>query len=179
MSSEKSGCCSPRLLSIRAGWSVKSPERVLVLYEQGRGGIAAIDLARELVERENANLTVVGVAPQAPSGPRCGNSAIEYNEAVADSVLGDLDEARERLGQAAERASFVLLIDGADQTLEQLAESGGFDLVLLPARRRPLRRGARHPEAGRLRLSVGAEIRIVAPASQTRRPRPGVAADGS
>jgi nucleotide-binding universal stress UspA family protein len=154
-------------------------ERVLVLYEQGRGGSAAIDLARELVERENADLTVVGVAPQAPSGARCGNSAIEYNEMVADSVAGDLNQARERLGQAAERAAFVLLIDGADQTLEQLAASGGFDLVLLPARRRALRRGGRHPEAGRLRLSVGAEVRIVEPASQTRRPRRGVAADES
>jgi nucleotide-binding universal stress UspA family protein len=154
-------------------------ERVLVLYEQSRAGIAAIDLARELAERENADLTVVGVAPQAPSGPRCGNSATEYNEIVADSVAGDLDRVRERLGQAAERAAFVLLIDGADQTFEQLAESGGFDLVLLPARRRPLRRGASHPEAARLRLNVGAEVRIVEPASQTRRPRRGVAADGS
>ena len=162
-----------------AGWTVKSPERVLVLYEQGRGGIAAIDVARGLAEQEKANLTVVAVAPQAPSGPRCGNSAIEYNQAVADSVSGDLDKARARLGQAAERAAFVLLVDGADQTFEQFAESGGFDLVLLPARRRPLRRGARHPEASRLRLSVGAEIRIVEPASQPRRPRPGVAAAGS
>jgi nucleotide-binding universal stress UspA family protein len=154
-------------------------ERVLVLYEQGRAGVAAIDLARELAERENAELTVVGVAPQAPSGARCGNSAIEYNEIVADSVAGDLDRARERLGQAAERVVFVLLIDGADQTFEQLAESGGFDLVLLPARRRPLRRGASHPEAARLRLNVGAEVRIVEPASPTRRPRRRVAADGS
>jgi nucleotide-binding universal stress UspA family protein len=154
-------------------------ERVLVLYEQGRAGVAAIDLARELAERENAELTVVGVAPQAPSGARCGNSAIEYNEIVADSVAGDLDRARERLGQAAERAAFVLLIDGADQTFEQLAESGGFDLVLLPARRRPLRRGASHPEAARLRLNVGAEVRIVEPASPTRRPRWRVGADGS
>jgi hypothetical protein len=151
----------------------------LVLYEQGRGGTAAIDLARELVEQETATLTVVGVAPQAPSGPRCGNSATEYNAAVADSVLGDLEKARKRLGEAAERAAFLLLIDGADQTFEQLAESGGFDLVLLPARRRALLGGARHPEAGRLRLSVGAEIRIVEPASRKRRPRPGVAADGS
>jgi nucleotide-binding universal stress UspA family protein len=153
--------------------------RVLVLYEHGRAGLAAIDAARELAEGENAALTVVAVAPQAPSGPRCGNSATEYNEIVADSVAGDLEQARERLGPAAARAAFVLLIEGADQTFEQLAESGGFDLILLPARRRPLRRGGRHPEAARLRLSVGAEVRIVEPASPTRRPRRGVAADGS
>jgi nucleotide-binding universal stress UspA family protein len=140
-----------------------SAERVLVLCEQGRAGAAAIDQARHLAELGNAALTVVAVAPQAPSGPRCGNSAVEYNEAVAESVARDLDRARERLGDAAERAVCVLLIEGADQTLEQLAQSGGFDLVLLPARRRPLRAPS-HPEASRLRRMAGAEIRIVAPA---------------
>jgi nucleotide-binding universal stress UspA family protein len=137
-----------------------SAERVLVLCEHGRAGAAAIDQARNLAELGNAALTVVAVAPQAPSGPRCGNSAVEYNEAVAESVARDLDRARERLGGAAERAAFLLLIEGADQTLEQLAQSGGFDLVLLPARRRPLR-AASHPEASRLGRIAGAEIRIV------------------
>jgi len=74
----------------------------------------------------------------------------------------------------------VLLVDGADQTLAQLGRSGGFDLVLLPARRRPLRR-AYHPEAARLRVSAVGEIRIVERASQPQlqpQPqRPGVAAD--
>jgi nucleotide-binding universal stress UspA family protein len=140
-----------------------STERVLVLYEQGRGGAAAIDVARELAELENAVLTVVGVAPQAPSGPRCGNSAVHYNEAVADSVARDLNRARERLGAAAGRASFVLLVEGADQTLEQFARSGGFDLVLLPGHRRPLR-GRGHPQAARIARVAHTEIRIVAPA---------------
>ena len=142
---------------------MKSTERILVLYERGRAGAAAIDLARKLAELEHAALTVVGVAPQAPSGPRCGNSAVEYNEAVAESVARDLDRARERLGGAADHAAFVVLVDGADQTLAQFAQSGGFDLVLLPARRRPLR-AASHPEASRLGQVAGAEIRIVAPA---------------
>ena len=142
---------------------MSTAERVLVLYEHGRAGVAAIDLARDLAALENATLTVVGVAPQSPSGPRCGNSAMQYNEAVADSVARDLDAARERLGGAADRAAFVVLVDGADQTLEQLARSGGFALVLLPARRRPLR-AAGHPEASRLRRVASAEIRIVAPA---------------
>ena len=142
-----------------------APERILILYEHGRAGAAAIDLAREFVEREGAAVTVVGIAPHAPSGgrARCANSPVEYNKAVADSVAHDLDEAKERFGQAAEHAAFVLLVDGADQTLEQLARSGGFDLVLLPARRRPLR-AAGHPEASRLRRVASAEIRIVAPA---------------
>jgi nucleotide-binding universal stress UspA family protein len=142
---------------------VRSAERVLVLCEHGHAGAAAIDLARELAELEDAAVTVVAVAPRAPSGARCGNSAIEYNEAVAESVVQDLARARERLAGAAARARFVLLRDGTDQTLEQFARSGGFDLVLLPVRRRPLR-GAHHPEAHRLEHLTGAEIRIVAPA---------------
>ena len=151
---------------------MKSPERVLVLYEQSRGGEAAIDIARELVQRPSATLTVAAVAPQAPSGPRCGNSAIEYNEVVADSVARDLDKARHRLGPAADRARFVLLVEGGEPSLAQFAGDGGYDLVLLPGRRRPLRGGTHHPEAARLRLSGGAEIRIVDPASrqQSRRP---------
>jgi nucleotide-binding universal stress UspA family protein len=135
----------------------------MVLYERGRSGAAAIDLARNLAELQNASLTIVGVAPQAPSGSRCGGSALEYNEVVADSVAQDLDRARERLAGAAERAAFVLLVEGADQTLEQFARSGGFDLVLLPGRRRPFR-AAGHPEASRLERVAGVEIRIVAPA---------------
>ncbi|MFZ0972128.1 MAG: hypothetical protein WAN22_07865, partial [Solirubrobacteraceae bacterium] len=62
---------------------------------------------------------------------------------------------------AAAGAAFVLLVEGSDQTVEQYARSGGFDLVLLPAHRRPLRRGAYHPEAARLHTVAGAEIRIV------------------
>jgi nucleotide-binding universal stress UspA family protein len=153
-------------------------ERVLVVYERTRAGAAAVDQARLLAEREHATITVVAVAPRAPSGPRCGNSAVQYNEAVADSVARDLDKAGEQLGQAAERATFLLLVDGVDQTLEQLARSGGFDLVLLPAHWRPFRKPG-HSEAARLSLIAGVEIRIVAPVSpeQTRHePRPAGAA---
>jgi nucleotide-binding universal stress UspA family protein len=153
-----------------------SAERVLVLYECGRAGAAALDVARQRAELGNATLTVVAVAPHAPSGSRCGNSAVEYNEAVAESVARDLDRARARLGGTAERAEFLLLIDGVDQTLEQLAQSGGFDVVVLPARWRPLRKPG-HPAAAELSRVAGAEILIVDPASQTRRePRPAAAA---
>jgi nucleotide-binding universal stress UspA family protein len=148
---------------------VRSPDRVLVLCEHSRAGAAVIDLARRLAELEDAAVTVVAVAPQAPSGPRCGNSATQYNEAVADSVVRDLEQARERLGRVAERASFRLLIEGAEPSLTHFAADGGFDLVLLPAHRRPLR-AAYHPEAKRLGIA-GAEIRIV--------DRRGAGADGS
>ena len=80
------------------------------MCEHSRAGAAAIDVARRLAETEDVAVTVVGVAPQAPSGPRCGNSALEYNDAVADSVVRDLERARERLGPVARRASFRLLV---------------------------------------------------------------------
>lgn len=136
-------------------------ENVLALCEPGRAGGAVLDLARELAEDEGAELTVVAVAPHAPSGARCGNSAIDYNEAVADSVARELDQARERLGlRAAARATFTLLREGSDPSLREFAQTGGFDLVLLPAVRRPFR-GAYHPEARPLGRLTGAEIRIV------------------
>lgn len=148
---------------------MRSGGKVLVVYEPGRAGAAAIDLGRELAELEEATLTVVGVAPQAPSGSRCGNSAVEYNEMVVESVARDLDRAGTRLGPAvAARTRFQLLIEGAEPSLQQFARAGGFELVLLPARRRPMRARS-HPEAARLRLIAGAEIRVVGPASKERR----------
>jgi nucleotide-binding universal stress UspA family protein len=143
-----------------------------VLCEQSRAGDAAIDAARDIVATGDATLTVVAVAPQAPSGPRCGNSAAEYNEIVAESVGRDLERARARLGQLANGTVFVLLVEGLDESLEQFARSGGFARVVLPARHRPLRRGPYHPEASRLELIPGAEIRIVAPAGSAQ-PRRG------
>lgn len=151
-------------------------ERVLVLYEHSRAGAAAIDVGRGLAEQSSAALTVVAVAPRAPSGSRCGNSAVEYNEAVADSVARDLAKARDRLGRAGEHAKFVLLIEGSEPSLAQFAVDGGFDLVLLPAHRRALRSGAHHPAAARLKLTAGAEVRIVDAASRRRLPRPAGAA---
>ena len=139
---------------------MRSPDRVLVLCEHGRAGAAAIDFARELARHDHVTVTVVGVAPQAPSGSRCGNSATEFNDAVADSVVQDLEQAREQLGPAADRASFRLLVEGAPPSLAQFAAEGRFDLVLLPAHRRPLR-AAYHPQAKRLGQLPGADIRIV------------------
>ncbi len=156
------------------GLSARSAtDRILVVYEHGRAGAAAVDLARQLAELDDAAITVVGIAPHAPSGgrARCANSPVEYNKAVADSVAHDLDDAKQRLGKAGEGAAFVLLVDGADQTLEQLARSGGFDLVLLPGHRRPFRKPG-HPAASELSGVPGAEIRIVEPSSQPPQPRP-------
>jgi hypothetical protein len=141
--------------------------RVLVVFEPGRGGAAVLGLARELSERQGATLTVVSVAPQGVSGARCGSSALDYNLALQDSVVEDLDHARAWLEEFGARASYELLIEHAWPSLDEFAAAGRFDVVLLPARRRPLRAPG-HPAAERLRLATGAEIQVVAPRPRQR-----------
>jgi hypothetical protein len=133
---------------------------VAVLHEPGQTGVAALDLARELDLRQGAAVTVVAVAPSAPSGPRCGGSALDFNAAVRDVVADELDQARTRLGHAAGRTSYVLLVEGKDPPLQEWMAAQRFDVILLPARRRLLRSPG-HPVAGRLRGVTDAEVRVV------------------
>jgi hypothetical protein len=133
--------------------------RVAVVFEPGRGGAAAIDAARELAEHEYAALTVFSVVPQGASSC-CAGSAVIFNEAIQDAGKCELREARERLGDAGEDVELKLLIEGTDPPLEDLIATGGFELVLLPARRRMLH-AAKHPAAARLGRSTAAEVRIV------------------
>jgi hypothetical protein len=142
-------------------------KRVLVVFEPVRSGGAVLELARELVERHSATLTVVSVAPQDMSAARCGHSALDYNLAIQDSVVGDLDHARAWLEEFGVSASYELLIDGVSPSLDELAAAGRFDLVLLPARRR-LMRAPGHPAAERLRRTTGAEIQVIAPRARQR-----------
>jgi nucleotide-binding universal stress UspA family protein len=131
--------------------------RVLLLFEPGRAGAAAVELGRRLLYEDQADLTVVALAPQAQSGARCGNSPLDYNEAVRNQAAGELESARARLG---DRASFKLLVEGHDPSLQDYAAQAGFDVIVLPARRRPLR-SSKHPAAAALRRLTAAEIRIV------------------
>jgi hypothetical protein len=133
---------------------------VLVLFEPGRAGAAALDMARDVSEREHATVTVLAVVPEAPSGSRCGNSAKEYNEIVRESVARDLDQARGQLASIADWATFELLRDGIDPPLQDWVTGAGVDLVLLPARRRPLL-STKHPAATALLRNTPAEVRIV------------------
>jgi nucleotide-binding universal stress UspA family protein len=147
-------------------------KRVLVVFEPARSGAAALDLARELAECHGATLTIVSVAPQGMSGARCGNSALDYNLSVQDSVARDLDHARAWLEEMGVRASYELLLDGASPSLDELAAEG-FDLVLLPARRR-LMRAPGHPAERGLRRATGLEVQVVGPgepgSAKARRP---------
>jgi hypothetical protein len=101
------------------------------------------------------------------SGARCGNSALDYNLAIQDSVAGDLDHARAWLGEFGARASYELLIERVSPSLDEFAAAGRFDLVLLPTRRRPIRAPG-HPAAERLRRATGAEIQVIAPRPHQR-----------
>lgn len=133
---------------------------VLVLFEPGCSGKAALDLARELAERDDAGVTVLAVVPMAPSGTRCGNSASEFNDIVRDAVADELDQARAQLVEIGDRAAFRLLVEGSDPPLPEWVRGAGVDVVLLPSRRRPLR-SRKHPAAGALERTTDAEIRIV------------------
>jgi hypothetical protein len=133
--------------------------RVLALLEPGASGAAAVRLARDLAEHERAMLTVVNVAPRAAAGARCGYSPDAYNGAVRDAVAQELEEARVRLGEVGTRSRFALLVEGKDLPLADWSALMGFDLALLPARRRPLR-SPTHPAAAALRRA-GAEVWII------------------
>jgi hypothetical protein len=137
-----------------------SGKRVVVLYEPGRTGSAALDLAGRLVGGDGSALTVVALAPQ-DTRICCGaGSAIDYNRAVCEAVEAELRQARELLGDVGSRASFKLLVDDKDPPLAAWIDAAGFDVVLLPARRRTLR-SAKHPAADRLRGSTSAEVGVV------------------
>ena len=134
--------------------------RVVVLYEPGRTGSAALDLARRLVGAAGLGLTVVSVAPQ-DTRICCGTgSAMDYNRAVCDTAEAELLQARKKLGATGERATFKLLVQDKDPPLAAWVAAGDFDVVLLPARRRPLRR-SKHPAAEALRRSTRAEVRVI------------------
>jgi hypothetical protein len=133
---------------------------MVVLYEAGRPGSASLALAGRLVGGDGSGLTVVGIAPH-DARMRCGaGSAIDFNAMVREAAADELRRARELLGRAGNRASFKLLVAGTDPPLAAWIDAGGFDVVVLPARRRLLRR-AKHPAADQLRRSTSAEVRVV------------------
>jgi hypothetical protein len=150
--------------------AVRSPgKRVVVLYEPGRSGSVALDLARRLVGDDGSALTVVSVAPQ-DTRICCGaGSAMDYNRAVCEAADAELREARELLGPVGQRASFKLLVQSEDRRLAAWIAAGNFDTVLLPARRRPLR-SAKHPAADQLRRSTSADVRVVEAGSSFEEP---------
>jgi hypothetical protein len=156
--------------SIRSNAARSVGKRVVVLYEPGRTGSAALDLAGRLVGDDGSALTVVTVAPQ-DRRICCGaGSAIDYNRAVCEAAGAELRRARQLLGRVGNCASFKLLVETKDPPLTAWIAAGGFDVVVLPARRRPVR-STKHPAADELRKSTSAEVRVVHAGSSFEEPR--------
>jgi nucleotide-binding universal stress UspA family protein len=136
-------------------------KRILVLFESGRAGTAAIDFARQLAVHDRSTVTVVTVVPQATMAPRCGCGPTDLNAMVRDAAADELEQAQEQLYEIGDRAAFVPLIEGTDPPLHEFVAAAGFELIVLPARRRPLR-STKHPAAAAL-SRTGAEVQIVDP----------------
>ena len=141
--------------------------RVLVLYERGASGSSTLVQARELIQAQDGQLTVVTVAPRDTRVRGTGVSARDYNEAVRDSAQRELDEAHRLLGPLAEWTVFEVVVEGGNASLAAWAADGAFDIILLPARRRLFSRGG-HPLAAALRESTTADVRVVAREGATR-----------
>jgi hypothetical protein len=136
-----------------------SAERVLVLYEAGRSGAAALARAARLIRERQVEVTMATVAPRDTSRPRCVLYTGALNDGVRAQATAELFEARRLLGSAGEHARYELLVDDRDHALEAWVAAGGFDLVLLPARR--WRPGPGHPAARRLRRCCDAEVLVI------------------
>lgn len=136
--------------------------RIAVLLEPGRSGIAAVERAVAIAREHDAHLALVALAPQAACLRCSGPSAKAYNDAVCEVVAGELAAATVQFGRNGSPASSALLVDGRDPSLASWVRARGVDLVLLPARR-PTWGWRRHPAARRLRRHTGAQVRVVAP----------------
>jgi len=132
--------------------------RVLVVFEPGRTGAAALRAAAELAEA-GSELSVVTLAPQARPLRCCaGGAAGPYNCAVRAEAEVELRQARNILGSAARRATFTVLAGCPDPPLTAWVAEHAFDLVLLPFHRLTFGGGRLARE---LRRATTAEVRLV------------------
>ncbi len=132
--------------------------RVLVVFEAGHGGAAALREAAESAAA-GAELSVVTLAPQAKPFKCCGGGGPgPYNCAVRDQAHEELRQAQRLLGSVAQRATFTLLVGTPAPPLAEWSAGRAFDVIYLPARRFA-RGGGRQARA--LRRASSAEIRLV------------------
>jgi hypothetical protein len=139
------------------GATAGRPARVLVVFEPGRTGEAALREAAELAEA-GSELSVVTLAPQARPLRCCGGGgAGPYNCAVRAEAESDLRQARENLGSAAGRATFTVLVGCPEPPLTPWVAEHAFDVILLPHHRftfggNRLAKGLGHATAAEVRL---------------------------
>jgi hypothetical protein len=134
------------------------PPRVLVVFESSPGGRAALREAAQVGGGET-HLTVVALAPQSVASRCCarGPSVEVVNCVVREEAEDDLLEAREILGDAADRATFKALVGKRDPPIGKWAVANSFDLIVLPSRRLSI---GGHPLARALRRTTTAEVRL-------------------
>jgi hypothetical protein len=136
----------------------RSNARVLVVFEAGRAGAAALREAAELAAA-GAELSVVTLAPQAKPLKCCGGGgAGPYNCAVRDQAEEELRQARGLLGSLAEHATFTRLVGTPQPPLAEWSAERAFDVILLPAPR--IGRGGGR-QARELRRASPAQVRLV------------------
>jgi Universal stress protein family len=139
-----------------SGYRDDAAQRVVVVFERGNAGNAAL---REAAERANAGaeLSVLTLAPQARAVRRAGGEG-PYNVAVRDEAQMELREARDLLGSVATRATFNVLSGCPQPPLASWVAQHGFDLVVLPRQR--LTAGG-NPFAKSVRKETSAEVLLV------------------
>ncbi len=135
-----------------------SAGRVLVVFESGRSGAAALRAGAELAEA-GRELSVVTLAPQAKPLRCCGGGgAGPYNCAVRAQASEELSEARDLLGAALKPAMLTVLVGHPDPPLAAWIGEHAFDIVVLPSRRLALGGGRL---ARCLRRETAADVRLV------------------
>ena len=140
------------------GGSGHSAGRVLVVFESGHRGEAALRAGAELAEA-GRELSVVTLAPQAKPLRCCGGGgAGPYNCAVRAQADEELSEARDLLGAGPKPAMLTVLLGHPDPPLVAWIGEHAFDIVVLPSRRLTLRGGRL---ARCLRRATEADVRLV------------------
>ena len=133
-----------------------APRRVVVVFERGKAGNAALREAAELANA-GAELSVVTLAPQARAVRRAGGEG-PYNVAIRQEAQLELHEARDLLGSVTARATFNVLSGCPQPPLASWVAQHGFDLVVLPRQR--LTPGGNY-FAKSLRKETSAEVLLV------------------
>src|ERR1700681_1557165 len=111
------------------GATAAPPGRVLVVFEPGRTGTAALREAAELAEA-GSELSVVTLAPQARPLRWCGGGGGGADHcAVRDEAQMELRQARGLLGSAARRATFTTLRGCPEPPLAAWVAEHAFDLI--------------------------------------------------
>ena len=108
-------------------------KRILVAYDGGEAARSALDTAIDLAKKFDGVISVVSVVPFYPG--RAPVDPWDDHAIHADELL----EARAILAAAGIEADLLEPIGDPARTIERIAADGGFDIVVLGSRGRPVR----------------------------------------